>query len=351
MTTLMPPPTANALGDYLASLSADAFTPWQHQHLIDSSQLEKGDVLTLLRLAQELSSIFKPGKLKYRPLLEGKTVATVFYENSTRTRCSFELAAKYLGAHAVDLSVATSSVNKGETLYDTVDSLMAMGVDALVLRHGGSGVHHQVARHVGPHLTLLNAGDGQHDHPTQGLLDLYTLLSALGSLEDKTITIVGDVRHSRVARSNLALLPMFGAQVRVVGPPTLLPAAPEGWPVAMMTETLEEGLQGAHAVMALRLQKERMDSGLIASLGSYARSYQITSERLKAHCAEGVRLLHPGPMNREVEVSSEVADNPQVSLIRQQVRHGVLVRMAALVLLLGADANSPLLRGHPETQN
>jgi aspartate carbamoyltransferase catalytic subunit len=342
MTPLFTDTPSSLMADTLQTFPADAFTSWQHQHLIDSSHLEKGDVLTLLRLASELgSSVFKAGKPKLRPLLTGKTVATVFYENSTRTRCSFELAAKYLGAHTVDLSVAASSVNKGETLYDTVDSLIAMGVDALVLRHGGSGIHHQVARHVGSHLTLLNAGDGQHDHPTQGLLDLYTLLNALGSLEDKIITLVGDVRHSRVARSNLALLPLFGAQVRLVGPPSLLPDETQGWPVAMVTDSLEEALDGAHAVMALRLQKERMDSGLVASLGSYARGYQITSERLKAHCAEGVRLLHPGPMNREVEVSSEVADNPQVSLIRQQVRHGVLVRMAALVLVLGVDTNTP----------
>ncbi|MFM7468286.1 MAG: aspartate carbamoyltransferase catalytic subunit [Vampirovibrionales bacterium] len=312
-------------------ISPEAFGTWTQTHLIDSTALQHGEVLQLLAQAAEYERLFQPQALKKLDSYKGRVVATLFYENSTRTRASFELAAKYLGATTLDLPVQVSSVNKGETLHDTLDTLKAMGVEMVVLRHSASGIHQQLAQYVGDSMSLVNAGDGQHDHPTQGLLDVFTLLQALGSLFDKTITIVGDSRHSRVARANMALLPMFGAKVRLVAPETLLPLhAQESFKLDKVTTNLAEGLEGADAVMCLRLQKERMEASVSGSLGGYVSQYRVDEARLKAHCQPHVKVLHPGPVNRDVELTSALMDHPDYSLLQQQVHNGVLIRMAVL---------------------
>ncbi len=316
---------------FVELISQEAFGTWTQNHLIASDALAHGEVLQILAQAAEYERLFLPHRLKKLDTYTGRVMATLFYESSTRTRASFELAGKYLGATTIDLPVQSSSVNKGETLHDTLDTLKAMGVEIVVLRHSASGIHQQLAQYLGKSMALVNAGDGQHDHPTQGLLDLFTLLQALGSLFDKTITIVGDSRHSRVARANMALLPLFGAKVRLVGPETLLPLyAQETFKLDKVTTNLEEGLEGADAVMCLRLQKERMEASVSGSLGNYVKTYRIDESRLQAFCKEGVKVLHPGPVNRDVELASTLMDNPQYSLLQQQVHNGVLIRMAVL---------------------
>lgn len=304
---------------------------WQHRHVLDAHDLSKTDIEAVFARARSFAHIFDSPE-KALQNLHGRVVANLFYENSTRTRGSFELAAKYLGAHVLNFDVATSSVKKGETLDDTILTLQAMGVDAIVLRHASSGIVSQLAHRYGEKLTFLNAGDGGHQHPSQGLLDAFTIQEKLGLVAGLKVVIVGDIRHSRVARSNIAILQTLGADVHVVGPAALLS---KELPCATHTN-LDEALQDADVVMALRIQLERQDTNVqyLSSLSEYTRFYGVTRERLVYFCKPTVKVMHPMPINRDVEMTSDLADDPQYSLLFDQVRYGVLIRMALLSLLL-----------------
>jgi len=264
------------------------------------------------------------------PALRGKTVASLFFESSTRTRLSFETAARRLSADVMTFSAAGSSLTKGESLRDTVETVEAMGVDAMVVRHHCSGVPWQVASWVGA--PVVNAGDGWHEHPTQALLDCYTIRERLGSLEGRRIAIVGDVKHSRVARSDVLAFSALGAELTLVAPPTLLPPSLAGWPVAV-SHDLDEVLPKCDVVYLLRMQSERTSEALLPSLREYTATYGLTRERSRL-LADGALVMHPGPMNRGVELAAEVASLPG-SVITRQVSNGVAVRMAVLYLLLG----------------
>jgi aspartate carbamoyltransferase catalytic subunit len=312
---------------------------WDLRHVIDSSTLTKSQVEEVLRTASTFAEILRR-PVKKIPTLRGKVVANLFFENSTRTSTSFDLAAKYLSADTVNFAVSTSSVKKGETMLDTAQTLLAMGVDAMVIRHASSGVCQQLVQHFGDKVCILNAGDGYHDHPTQGLLDMYSMLERLPSVAGKKIVIVGDIAHSRVARSNIHLLSLFGADVHVVAPSTLLPMGIERLPCTPHVK-LEEALPDADVVMCLRLQLERQKSGLIPSLNEYSRFYAITQERLSRFCKPDTIIMHPGPMNRGVEIDSDVADDPKRSIITNQVTSGVAIRMALLYLVLSTPASHP----------
>ena len=268
------------------------------------------------------------------PALRGKTVAFCFYEDSTRTRVSFETAAKRLSADTVNFSVAASSVNKGESVRDTVETICAMGVDALVVRHRSAGVPWQITRWVDA--AVINAGDGGHEHPTQALLDAYTIRQELGSVEGRRIAIVGDIRHSRVARSDVTAFTALGAEVTLVAPPTLLPPRLDDWPVAVSND-LDAVLPKVDVVYLLRMQMERMTESLIPSLREYTHGYGLTRRRVDLLADDAV-VMHPGPMNRGVEIAAEVADLPR-AVVTNQVRNGVAVRMAVLYLLLGSGVD------------
>jgi aspartate carbamoyltransferase catalytic subunit len=278
------------------------------------------------------------------PVLRGRTVVTLFYEASTRTRASFELAGKALGADVINVAASGSSVEKGESLIDTVRTLQAVGADALVMRHGSSGAPYLVARHI--QSSVINAGDGWHAHPTQALLDLYTMRTHLGEVRGRKVVIVGDIAHSRVARSNIWALAAMGAEVTVCAPPTLLPAGlrpgqprseePLALPPVHVETDLDIAIEGADVVMALRLQKERMSNGLLPSTREYATLYQLTEPRL-ARAATGALVMHPGPMNEGVEIAPAVASSLQ-SVIEEQVTNGVAVRMAVLYLICRSRA-------------
>ena len=259
-------------------------------------------------------------------LLKGRTLMNLFFEASTRTQSSFELAGKRLGADVVNMSPRASSITKGETLIDTAVTLNAMRPDLLVVRHGSSGAASLLAQKVG--CSVVNAGDGQHEHPTQALLDALSIRGAFGAVEGLVVAICGDVMHSRVARSNVLLLTGLGAQVRLVGPPTLIPKDAERWGVEIHHD-MKRGIAGADVVMMLRLQLERMQGALVPSTREYFRFFGLDREKL-AGAADRVRVMHPGPMNRGVEIDSDVADDPKVSLIQNQVEMGVAVRMAVL---------------------
>ena len=269
-------------------------------------------------------------------LLKGRTLMNLFFENSTRTQASFELAGKRLGADVMNMSVKTSSVAKGETLIDTAVTLNAMQPDLLVVRHASSGAAALLSQKVG--CSVINAGDGQHEHPTQALLDALSMRRAFGHVAGLTVAICGDVMHSRVARSNVNLLNILGAEVRLVGPPTLMPAGAEHWG-ATVYHDLEKGIAGADVVMMLRLQLERMQGALVPSTREYFRFWGLDREKPKA-ASDGVRVMHPGPMNRGVEIDSDVADDPAVSLIQDQVEMGVAARMAVLASLAARLDNS-----------
>jgi aspartate carbamoyltransferase catalytic subunit len=266
------------------------------------------------------------------PTLRGKTVVSLFYEDSTRTRLSFETAAKRLSADTMNFSVGTSSVKKGESLRDTVQTIEAMGVDAIVVRHASAGVPWQVADWVDA--SIVNAGDGWHEHPTQALLDAYTIRQSLGSLQDRHIAIVGDVKHSRVARSDVHAFSALGATVTLVAPPTLLPPSLDGWPVEV-SHDLDAVLPKVDVVYLLRMQQERQTEALLPSLREYTTLYGLTRDRARL-LPDHALVMHPGPMNRGVEIATEVADLPN-AVITRQVANGVAVRMAVLFLLLGAD--------------
>ena len=269
-------------------------------------------------------------KIKKVPTLRGRSVLNIFYEPSTRTKASFELAQKYMSADSVSVTGTSSSLVKGETLKDTVRNVEVMGVECVIMRHPVSGSSQYLARNV--EASVINAGDGMHEHPTQGLLDMFTILDKKGRLEELKVVIVGDVRHSRVARSNIWGLQKMGAEVVVAGPPTLMPPDIEAFGIKYFAR-VEESVRNADVIMALRLQKELQESGLFPSLREYAEIYGLTSPRI-AEAKEDVLIMHPGPMNRGVEISSELADGPR-SVILEQVTGGVAVRMALLYLLLG----------------
>ena len=298
---------------------------YAHRHLLAIEGLEPPEIAHLLDLAESYVLLNRSGQTA-RDMLRGKTLINLFFEDSTRTRTSFELAGKRLGADVINMSVGSSSVNKGETLLDTAATLNAMQCDLLVVRHDQSGAPSLLAQKVDA--AVINAGDGMHEHPTQALLDALTIRRRKGRLAGLTVAICGDIAHSRVARSNIHLLTAMGSRVRVVGPPTLMPAAVEELGVATFHD-MRAGLEGADIVMMLRLQKERMEGGLVPSSREFFRFYGLDVEKLGAARPDAL-VMHPGPMNRGVEIESRVADDPARSLIREQVEMGVAVRMAVL---------------------
>jgi aspartate carbamoyltransferase catalytic subunit len=299
-----------------------------HRHLLGIEPLEPADIEVVLDTADGLREVLER-PIKKVPALRGKTVVNLFYEASTRTRSSFEIAQKVLSADSLSIATATSSVTKGETLLDTARNLEAMNPDMIVLRHQASGAPHFLARHC--RSVIVNAGDGAHEHPTQALLDALTLRQKKGRLRGLRVAIVGDVLHSRVARSNLWLLSKMGASVVLCAPPTLMPPGLEA--LASVTHRVDEAVEGADAIMMLRIQLERMSGGFFPSLREYHQRFGLTEARVE-RAKKDVVILHPGPMNRGVEIASEVADGPY-SVILDQVTNGVAVRMAVLYLLLG----------------
>ena len=301
------------------------------RHLLSAADLSRDDALLILDTAAELARV-ADRPIKKLPALRGRTVVNLFFEDSTRTRTSFELAAKRLSADVVNFSAKGSSVSKGESLKDTALTLEAMGADGVVVRHWASGAPHRLAYSGWIRSSVVNAGDGTHEHPTQALLDAYTLRRHLGSLDGRRVTVVGDVLHSRVARSNVLLLSTMGADVTLVGPPTLLPVGVEGWPCRTSYE-LDPVLAKADAVMMLRVQRERMNAAFFPSAREYSRRYGLDARRF-ALLPDDAVVLHPGPMNRGMEITADVADSDR-SVIVEQVTNGVYVRMAVLYLLLG----------------
>ncbi len=299
------------------------------RHLISAGDLSRDEALAILDTAEELARV-SDRPIKKLPTLRGLTVVNLFFEDSTRTRVSFEAAAKRLSADVINFSAKGSSVAKGESLKDTALTLEAIGADAVVIRHQASGAPHRLAGWVRG--SVINAGDGTHEHPTQALLDAFTIRRRLGKLEGLRVTIVGDVLHSRVARSNVLLLHTLGAEVTVVAPPTLLPVAMSGWPCAVGYD-LDAVLPKTDVVMMLRVQQERMSDAFFPSVREYSRRYGLDRARMK-QLAEHAIIMHPGPMNRGVEIAAEVADDPRSTVV-EQVGNGVSVRMAVLYLLLG----------------
>ena len=303
------------------------------KHLLSVADLGPDGIDEVMRVSDSFVEVSERAIPKV-PALRGKTVVSFFYEESTRTRLSFETAARRLSADVMGFSVSSSSVSKGESLRDTAETIEAMGADALVVRHSSAGVPWQLARWV--NASVVNAGDGWHEHPTQALLDCYTIRQRRGSLEGLRIAVVGDVKHSRVARSNVTAFSMLGADVTLVAPPTLLPPSLVGWPVAV-SHDLDEVVPKADIVYLLRVQKERQHERLLPSLREYSAGYALTKERA-AQLPDDALIMHPGPMNRGVEIDAEVADLPG-AVITRQVTNGVAVRMAVLFLLLGSGAS------------
>ncbi|HWO71721.1 MAG TPA: aspartate carbamoyltransferase catalytic subunit [Actinomycetota bacterium] len=299
------------------------------RHLLSVNDLTASDVVRILDTAESFREV-GTRVIKKVPALRGRTVVNLFYENSTRTRISFELAAKRLSADVINFTTSGSSVAKGESLKDTARTLQAMGADAIVIRHSSSGAPHQLTRWVSGR--VLNAGDGTHEHPTQALLDLYTIRDRLGRFEGLRAAIVGDVLHSRVARSLTFGLVKMGAEVTLVGPPTLIPPEAPQWG-AQVSYDLDAVLPKLDVCYLLRVQRERQRQRFFPSVREYARRYGLTRERVAA-LPEGCLIMHPGPMNRGVEIDSDVADLPR-SVIEEQVTNGIAVRMALLYLMLG----------------
>ena len=310
------------------------------KHLLTITDLDKDSATGLLDEAERFEQALLGREVRKLPTLRGRTVMTVFYENSTRTRVSFEVAGKWMSADVINVSASSSSVQKGESLRDTALTLHAAGADALVVRHPASGAAHRIAQWTnesGSGPAVINAGDGTHEHPTQALLDALTLRQRLGGLEGRRVAIVGDVLHSRVARSNALLLSMVGAEVVLVAPRTLLPVGVETWPVRV-AESLDAELPGLDAVLVLRVQAERMNGGFFPSAREYSIRYGLSAKRA-ALLPDHAVVLHPGPMLRGMEIGFPVADAPQ-SAVLQQVSNGVHVRMAVLFrLLVGTEGN------------
>jgi aspartate carbamoyltransferase catalytic subunit len=301
------------------------------RHLLSAADLSRDEALTVLDTAERIDEALAGREVKKLPTLRGRTVVNLFYEDSTRTRISFELAAKRLSADVVTFSAKGSSVSKGESLKDTALTLEAMGADAVVVRHSMSGAPHRLAGWLRG--SVVNAGDGTHEHPTQALLDAYTMRRRLGRLEGLRVSVVGDVLHSRVARSNVLLLATLGAEVTLVAPPTLLPVGVEAW-AAEVSYDLDASLPKADVVMMLRVQRERMGQAYFPSEREYSRRYGLDRHRMGLLPDDAI-VMHPGPMNRGMEIAAEVADDPRRSTIVEQVSNGVSVRMAVLYLLLG----------------
>ncbi|MER8579164.1 aspartate carbamoyltransferase catalytic subunit [Mesorhizobium sp. M1423] len=312
---------------------ASSLPLYPHRHLLGIRDLSPADIELLLDRADRAVAISRQSDKK-TSTLRGRTQINLFYEASTRTQSSFELAGKRLGADVMNMSVASSSVKKGETLIDTAMTLNAMRPDILIIRHQSAGAAALLAQKVG--CSVVNAGDGAHEHPTQALLDALTIRRAKGPLSKLIVAICGDILHSRVARSNIILLNALGAQVRVVAPSTLLPAGIEKMGV-IVTRSMAEGLKDADVVMMLRLQRERMEGAFVPSVREYFRYFGLDAEKLKA-AKDGALVMHPGPMNRGVEIASEIADGPQ-SVIQEQVEMGVAVRMAVMEALLDPRRN------------
>jgi aspartate carbamoyltransferase catalytic subunit len=305
------------------------------KHLLSAGDLTRDDAITILDTAAQLAQATEQGVGKLPPL-RGRTVVNLFFEDSTRTRMSFEAAAKRLSADVINFSAKGSSVSKGESLKDTALTLEAMGADAVVIRHNSSGAPHRLANAGWISGGVVNAGDGTHEHPTQALLDAYTLRKHLrdgqGDLAGTKVTIVGDILHSRVARSNVLLLHTLGAKVRLVAPPTLLPFGVESWGCEISYD-LDESISDSDAVMMLRVQRERMNQAYFPNSHEYSNRYGLTKARMNS-MADHAIVMHPGPMNRGMEISADVADSTR-SVVVEQVANGVSVRMAVLYLLLG----------------
>jgi aspartate carbamoyltransferase catalytic subunit len=295
------------------------------KHLLSAGDLDAKAATEILDIAAEMAAV-SGREIKKLPTLRGRTVVNLFYEDSTRTRISFEAAAKRLSADVINFSAKGSSVAKGESLKDTAWTLQAMGADAVVIRHPASGAPHRLAHWVDG--SVLNAGDGTHEHPTQALLDAYTIRQRMGKIDGLRVSIVGDVLHSRVARSNTLLLQTLGAKVTLVGPPTLIPAS-----LGAVNYDLDEVLPSSDVVMMLRVQRERMNDSYFPSAREYSRRYGLDGARLR-RMPEHAIVMHPGPMNRGMEITPEVADSPRSTIV-EQVTNGVSVRMACLYLLLG----------------
>jgi aspartate carbamoyltransferase catalytic subunit len=309
---------------------AAAAAQWTRKDLLGLRELSAEDIRLILQTAESFRDVsLRP--IKKVPALRGKTVVNLFFEPSTRTRTSFELAAKRLSADIVNIAAQSSSLSKGETVLDTVRNLEALKVDILVIRHAAAGVPHLIARRV--HGCVINAGDGAHEHPTQALLDLFTIQEKKGRVAGLRVSIIGDIAHSRVARSNIWGLTKLGATVTVCGPPTLLPRDIERLGVRATTR-VEQAIAGADVLMLLRIQHERQEARLVPSLREYRLRYGVDGERLKG-AKPDVLIMHPGPVNRGVELDSSVADGP-FSVILDQVTNGLAVRMAVLYLVAGA---------------
>ncbi|SCK44098.1 aspartate carbamoyltransferase catalytic subunit [Streptomyces sp. WMMB 322] len=320
------------------------------RHLISAADLTRDDAVLVLDTAEEMARV-ADRPIKKLPTLRGRTVVNLFFEDSTRTRISFEAAAKRLSADVINFSAKGSSVSKGESLKDTALTLEAMGADAVVIRHHGSGAPHRLATSGWIGGSVVNAGDGTHEHPTQALLDAFTMRRRLaggeGDLSGRRITIVGDVLHSRVARSNVHLLSTLGAEVTLVAPPTLVPVGVNSWPCEVSYD-LDSVIAKSDAVMMLRVQRERMNAAFFPTEREYARRYGLDGQRM-ARMPEHSVVMHPGPMNRGMEITAEVADSPRCTAV-EQVKNGVSIRMAVLYLLLGGS--EPAVSGpsaaHPE---
>ncbi|MBE9502299.1 MAG: aspartate carbamoyltransferase catalytic subunit [Dehalococcoidia bacterium] len=304
----------------------------RRRHVLDLDDFTREEIELVFETADAMKEVFQR-EIKKVPTLRGKTLVTMFYEASTRTRISFEQAAKSLSADVINISASGSSTEKGESLIDTVRTIQALGADVIVMRHYHAGAPYLIAQHVD--VTVINGGDGCHAHPTQGLLDLYTMREHLGTVEGAKVVIVGDILHSRVARSNIWGLTKMGVEVVLCAPPTLIPVGlgPPAFPLVTMEPSLDRAVEGADVVMPLRLQKERQQRGLLPSIREYIQFYQLDLRRLSM-AKPNALVLHPGPMNEGVEITAEVAHGAQ-SVIEEQVTNGVAVRMAILYLLMG----------------
>jgi len=305
-------------------------TDWTRHDLLDLQNLDKAEIEAILEAAKSFKEV-SSRDVKKVPALRGKTVVTLFFEPSTRTRASFELAAKRLSADTISVAANSSSLSKGESVLDTAKNIEAMNVDAVIVRHSSSGVAHMLAGHL--KASIINAGDGCRAHPTQALLDMFTIKEKLGAIEGLRVAIIGDILHSRVARSNIQGLTRLGATVTVCGPATLIPRGVESLGVKVSYD-LHEVIKSSDVLMPLRLQMERQKQCFLPSIREYAKHFGINAEKLKP-AQKNVIIMHPGPTNRGVELSAEVADGPH-SVILDQVTNGVAVRMAVLYLVLGA---------------
>lgn len=304
---------------------------FEHKDLLGMKQLSREEIELILDTAVPMKDVINRD-IKKVPTLRGKAMVTIFYENSTRTRTSFEIAGKYLSADTVNLAVSTSSVQKGESLRDTIKTIEVMGFDLMVVRHSMSGTPHYIARNT--NMRVINAGDGTNEHPTQALLDMFSIKEKKGTLEGLKVALIGDILHSRVARSNIYGLSKFGCEIRVAGPSTLIPPDIEKLGVKSYYN-LDQAIDGVDVINVLRIQKERQQSGLFPSLDEYANLYMLNPDKLR-RANDDVMVLHPGPMNRGVEISSALADST-MAVINQQVTNGVAVRMALLFLMMGGS--------------